>query len=113
MSNVLEFTEHAAAQNDRWLLVALAALCCSAVVFLWRWMVHDRERVAARLEMITDRHIEAQKELSSMVARATFVIENNTRAITDVAGCLSEQARATAACLQKNYVDGLRYIPPK
>ena len=48
-----------------------------ATVFIWRWMVADREKLATRLTDVTDRHIESVEKMSEVVV-------NNTHAMNEV-----------------------------
>lgn len=77
MNDLKTVVDHAAQQNDRWLFLALLALIILFAVFIWRWIVSDREKLANRLTDITDQHIDTMKNL-------TQVVTNNTNALYEV-----------------------------
>jgi len=76
MHDVLNIADHAAQQNDRWLMLALLGVMLIGAVFFWRWIISDREKVNLRLTAITDRYIELGEKMSEVVA-------NNTAALTE------------------------------
>jgi hypothetical protein len=74
---ILKVADHAAVQTDRWMLVVVLLAMLAAVVFIWRWMVNDRDKLGRRLTEITDRHI-------AMGEKMTEVVTNNTEALKEV-----------------------------
>lgn len=82
MIDPIPIADHAAAQSDRWLFIALLLVLGSVVAFIWRFMVAERSAMTKRLEDITDRHIASQEKLSA-------VVSNNTSALNEVKLALS------------------------
>jgi len=68
--------DHASKENDRWLFVALLVLLVLAAIFIWRWIVSDREKLSVRLTEMTDRHITVTEKLSEVVANNTAVLHD-------------------------------------
>lgn len=89
MDEITKLTDHAAAQNDRWLFLCLLVVVCVSVLLLWRWMVADREKTQARLVIITDRHIAQAEHLATVVA-------NNTEALKEVRSVLGNFKTSTS-----------------
>lgn len=82
MTDIISTVDHAASKDDRWLMVAIIVLAIVAMVMFWRWVIGDREKVAARLNQITDAHITASAKLAEVVA-------NNTSALHEVREVMS------------------------
>jgi hypothetical protein len=97
MSEVERIVDHAAAQNDRWLFLALLVLTIIGTVFFWRWLTGDREKVANRLTEITDRHIASQEKLSEVVA-------NNTSALREVQGVMRDVKDSITYCKTRDRI---------
>ena len=57
MPDPVGIADHAAAQSDRWLFLALLIVVGLCAAFIWRWIVGDRQTIAARLEAVTDRQL--------------------------------------------------------
>jgi hypothetical protein len=91
MNDVQGIVDHAAAQNDRWLFLAMLVLSIIGTIFFWRWLTNDREKVAARLTQITDRHITAQEKVVDVVA-------NNTLAMREVQATMRDVQSAITHC---------------
>lgn len=81
MNDLKNFADHAAAENDRWLLIVFIMVGVTGAVMLWRWMVSDREKLSARLTQITDRHIQVTEKLSEVVANNTAVLHEVNKKI--------------------------------
>lgn len=86
MPPVVDIANHASAQSDRWLFVALLVVVGFAAVFVWRWMVADRENTSKRLEDMTNRHIASQERLSDVVANNTAALTRVNEALTNCRG---------------------------
>jgi len=84
MNDIERIVDHAAAQNDRWLFLALLVLTIIGTVFFWRWLTGDREKLANRLTEITDRHIASQEKLAEVVANNTSAMRENLTVMRDV-----------------------------
>lgn len=73
----MRVADQAAQKSDRWLFVSLLLVLLLAGLWVWRWMIADREKLAGRLTAITDRHIESSEKLGEVIA-------NNTAALREV-----------------------------
>jgi hypothetical protein len=71
MEPIINATDHAAAQGDRWLFVFLLMFLLAAFAIFFRWLLKDREAITKRLTDITDRHIEQSANLTEVVANNT------------------------------------------
>ena len=77
MNEIKPIADYAAQQSDRWLFIAALLVLVVFVLIIWRWIVADRDKLGARLTVITDRHIEAVEKMGEVVA-------NNTTALNEV-----------------------------
>jgi hypothetical protein len=91
MQDITDLINTAAAQNDRWMFVALLVLAIAGSIFFWRWLTNDREKLSTRLTEITDRHIESQAKLSEVVA-------NNTAALHEVQATMRDVSSTIQHC---------------
>ncbi len=89
MNDIQNLVDHAAMQSDRWLVLAIMATGGFAMFFFWRWMISDREKLAARLTEITDRHITSQEKVTEVVANNTMVMRETQGAMRDVQNAIS------------------------
>jgi hypothetical protein len=78
MGDIPALVDRVAVQNDRWLFIATLVLALCGMIFFWRWLTNDREKLAVRLTDITDRHIEAGQKLGEVVANNTVVMRECT-----------------------------------
>jgi ABC-type nickel/cobalt efflux system permease component RcnA len=86
MSDLVDLTNHAAQQSDRWLFIALLVLAGVAILGLWRWMVSDRKRILDRLDAMTDRHIVASELAAKVIAGNTHAmhgVEEGLRSVEE------------------------------
>ncbi len=72
---LMKLADHASQQNAMWLFVAALLVLGLFIIVVWRWMVSDREKLAARLTEITDRHITSCENLSRVVEANTTVLQ--------------------------------------
>ena len=75
MTDLTNLTDHAAQQNYQWMFVALFILTFIFVIVIWRWVIADREKLAARLTEMTDRHITATEKMTEVVANNTIAMK--------------------------------------
>jgi len=75
---ITKLADHAAAQSDRWLFVALLVILLVICFLFLRWLVEDRKSIANRLADITDRHIAQTEALTGAVEGTKEVVRNNT-----------------------------------
>jgi hypothetical protein len=83
MNEVAAATDYASKQTDRWLFIAAIIVLLLVGLLIWRWIVADREKIATRLTVITDKHIESQQKLSEVVANNTAALNRIDRVMTD------------------------------
>jgi hypothetical protein len=76
MTDLQTLIDHAANQNDRWLFLAMFTIVIVGGIFIWRWMISDREKIANRLTEMTDRHIAVTEKLTEVVANNTAVLHD-------------------------------------
>jgi len=81
MNVIKSAADYASQQNDRYLFIVTLLIFLFAGIWVWRWMVADREKLATRLTEITDKHIESTQQLATVVA-------NNTTALQEVKDCM-------------------------
>ena len=66
--------DHAARQDDRWVMMALLVVLLIVGIVIWRWMTADREKISQRLTEVTDRHIKVTEQVVEVVATNTAVL---------------------------------------
>lgn len=74
MDVVTGIADHAAAQSDRWMFVAMLAIFLVSMLSLAKWFIGDRKGLADRLTAVTDRHIEHTAKLSEVVTNNTVAM---------------------------------------
>ena len=79
MSDTLNAINQASEKSDRWLFIAVLVILGLGAVFIWRWIVSDREKISSRLTEMTDRHITVTEKLSEVVANNTAVLHDVKR----------------------------------
>ena len=74
MNEVKAITDAAAAHDDRWLFLAMVVVFILTMLAVYRWIVADREKVAQRLTLVTDRYIATAEHIAEVVANNTIVM---------------------------------------
>lgn len=83
---MIELANHAAAQSDRWLFVALLIVTLGAVALAARYMIRDRDRLIDTLGQHSERGLAMAKEVSAVVATNTATLERVADEIRFCAG---------------------------
>lgn len=74
MNEVINQINEAAEKSDRWLFIACLVVLGLVGIFIWRWIVSDREKLSKRLTEMTDRHIATTEKVIEVVANNTAVL---------------------------------------
>lgn len=86
MNEITKIADHASMQTDRWLLIAVMITSLVLAVWIWRWVIADREKTAIRLAEMTDRHIQTTKEVTEVVANNTVALNSFKETLQRIKG---------------------------
>jgi HAMP domain-containing protein len=75
MNEIIQAADYASQKSDRWLFIVMLVILLIFAVFVWRWLISDREKIGKRLTEVTDRHITVTEKLSEVVANNTAVLQ--------------------------------------
>lgn len=74
MTEIANQINLAAEKSDRWLFIALLVVLGLVGIFIWRWIVADRQKLSTRLDVMTDLHIATTAKVIEVVANNTAVL---------------------------------------
>ena len=97
MNEVIEITEHVAAQSDRWLFVASLIVFGLFAVGVMRYFVRQHERLMADHKEARDSYQESLRgivaEQSAANAKLITCLENNTKVLEECRDELRDSRR--------------------
>jgi len=96
MTDILQVADKAAAASDRWLLVFMALIFFSTVVFFWRWFSNEYNQLRKRLDAVVDLYLTDQEK------RFMEVIQENTRISQTTAELLKQVSENMVWCQKNN-----------
>lgn len=112
---VTKAADHAAAQNDRWLMVFLGAVVLVGAYFLIKWFIRTYEALAKGHETMMQQIIQQQQktisELAAVLTKNSEALSKNTEALDGCRDALQVQITRQMDCARIQ--DEFRRIMPR